>query len=368
MPLSPATSTTSFVQPMMHVHYSPPDLSFRHFLRRIRHGGVMKRGALVLLVWVALRSIHSRHRIVTSIQLPFDEIVEYNTPVAIAKRPRIMIGGTARNNFASLPLVKNSIRRLLKEFDLVGMVFFENDSQDDTLEELRRWNEVFNGTVHVISEENAVKENSRILTLAYARNKVIAKIKQLSQTMAQPFDYLLLLDMDESSGHLSGMTHCLSLPTPWHVCCANQYRLYYDLLALSTYDDWMTCYWYDCPEFVQKNTFRHIPASTDPILVESCFSGAALYHWKLLDSQVETWTLYTGRDEQGKEECEHKNFHRNLRKIITNFTAYIQPKFLTDGSGGVVEWFIENKRKQPLWEASWNDASMKKYYGHRFDP
>jgi glycosyltransferase involved in cell wall biosynthesis len=284
----------------------------------------------------------------------------------VLSKPTIMIGGAARNVATSLPTVFASIQNVLQEFQLAGMVFYENDSTDNTPELLLQWNDEFPGKVHVLSEQNRTHSISHIVVIANARNRVMEKIKELATTTA--VDYVLLLDMDEAAGHLSGVQHCLALPNHWGACCANQYRLYYDLLALSTYDDWMPCYWDDCPGGAWKrNAFRHVSASTDPISVKSCFGGAALYNWKQVMEPLEQIALYTGYDDAGiKVQCEHLSFHRNLRRALGgNFSMFIQPKMLNDGKSGLRKFVY--KTKQPLWEASWNDSTMKVYYDHRLD-
>ena len=40
------------------------------------------------------------------------------------KKPRVVIGGVGSTLDSSLPFIRRSIRNVLKDFDLAGMVFF----------------------------------------------------------------------------------------------------------------------------------------------------------------------------------------------------------------------------------------------------
>lgn len=202
----------------------------------------------------------------------------------------------------------------------------------------------------------------------YARNMVMIKIKELSNITI--VDHVLLLDMMSTAvGHLSGVKHCLSLPDQWGACCANQYTVYMDLRSLLTYDEWMPCYYDECPggNSFKRNSFKHIPASTPPISVQSCFGGATLYNWKqVLEPRLEKVDLFLSHDETGANvPNEFIAFHRHVRMALGgNFTVYIQPKMLNDGA--MSNRPLVKKRNKPLWEASWNDLTMWEYYAHQY--
>jgi hypothetical protein len=228
------------------------------------------------------------------------------------------------------------------------------------------WTTEFGGDkIHILSglpDPNMTDPN------LYARNMVMIKIKELSNITI--VDHVLLLDMMSTAvGHLSGVKHCLSLPDQWGACCANQYTVYMDLRSLLTYDEWMPCYYDECPggNSFKRNSFKHIPASTPPISVQSCFGGATLYNWKqVLEPRLEKVDLFLSHDETGANvPNEFIAFHRHVRMALGgNFTVYIQPKMLNDGA--MSNRPLVKKRNKPLWEASWNDLTMWEYYAHQY--
>jgi hypothetical protein len=280
------------------------------------------------------------------------------------KKPRVVIGGAGSHFASSLPSIKASIRDVLKDFDLAGIIIFEYNSKDTTLSELRGgWTTEFGqDKVHILS---GLPDPNMTDPILYARNMVMTKIKELSNVTV--VDNVLLLDMSATVGHLSGVKYCLSLPEKWGACCANQYNLYFDLYSLLTYDKWLPCYFYECPggQSFKRGAFKHIPASTPPISVQSCFGGATLYNWKQVLEPLEKVDLFLSHDETGaKVSNEFISFHRHVRVALGgNFSVYIQPKMLNDGRLGTRK--AVNNHNRPLWEASWNDPTMKEYYDHR---
>lgn len=279
--------------------------------------------------------------------------------------PRLIVAGAIKNDARHLVELCKTIARIVVDFELVKLVIYENDSTDNTLEILETWRNEF--PLLLLSERNVT--GGRTVSLAHARNTLWREITKLSD----PIDHVLMIDMDEVNYHLSGVPDCFRLPDDWSVCCANQYTMYYDLWPLRA-KGWLECDWLlDCPRFdldTKLSFFRHISASEAPVLVDSCFGGAALYRYSHL--QGLNLTTYSGSFTQWSHRqkkmissfvCEHWPFHHSLHQQKSSLKWYIQPKFLNDGPD--VKNFEFKKAvssRRPDWEASHRNPELSKYY------
>jgi hypothetical protein len=232
--------------------------------------------------------------------------------------------------------------------------------------------------------------------LAHGRNRLWQEIERLLLN-AQEAVYILMMDMDDVNWHLSNVQECLNLPNPdWSVCCCNSYKVYYDLFALRTLDDWMPISTIsgDSPRMAmpgqqhqQHKPFRHIPANAAPIPVNSCFGGAALYKYNDVIRKVfqtakeKNESLHVGVDpKSNKAVCEHLSFHDKIVQQASTTThvgdvntssssaLYIQPKFLNDGPSDerMLYFGSVKKRFEPSFHKSWNDPAAKLYYDAMF--
>jgi len=253
-------------------------------------------------------------------------------------RRRLVVAGTARNNGRHLDRVLKTILRIVEEgsFELYRCVFYENDSDDDTLAVLQSWalkDASLKDKVDVISEKN-VTSTQRTVTLARGRNRLWERFKELDKE--KPIDFILMLDMDDVNNDLKGVAECFQLPAGgWGACCANQYRIYYDLWALRTFDDWVDCdvMVNNCNMTLDEKLlkFRHIPASTPPIHVRSCFGGAVLYQYQQIKkTDARYFGEYRGGELNGTRICEHVPFHEAIQRSNPAFKLYIQPRMLNE--------------------------------------
>jgi Cryptococcal mannosyltransferase 1 len=271
-------------------------------------------------------------------------------------KPSIVICGTVRDAQPFLSRLETRIATILLDFTLVRMVLYENDSRDNTTFILNTWKQR-NWNMHIISESNVTE--SRTITLARARNQIWKAI----QSIPQPIEYVLMMDMDEVNLHLSHVPECFNLPDDWMGCCANQYTIYYDMWALRA-PGWVDCDWVlDCHYNIPRriDAVRHIPASHAPIPVQSCFGGAALYKYRHALQHLSSLATYQGERRQVKV-CEHVAFHQSLYKQNPNLTLYIQPKMLNDGqpSNRFMPQIVRYWR--PIWNESWNNPDLTRYY------
>jgi Cryptococcal mannosyltransferase 1 len=284
------------------------------------------------------------------------------------RRRNLVIAGTLRDASQHLPQLRETIQRIRQGFHLLRIVLYENDSMDNTADILRQWNETaFPGLVDLMAERRVRASRGRVQILARARNAILDRLRMYQDEGI----YVLMMDMDEVNYHLNHLDECFHLPPGWGDCCANTYALYYDLFALRTMDDWMPCdVWSkeDCGHDTQEEhdvwiggRHRHIPASSSPIQVHSCFGGAALYDYTQLASLT---SLRYGFEIDRKLVCEHVLFHTAIRTQKKDFKMYIQPKFLNDGPPLAKGGTNLSNRIDALMEAqrSIRDAKLAKYY------
>lgn len=246
--------------------------------------------------------------------------------------------------------MNTTFTNLRQHFEIVRIIFFENDSTDDTLETLERL-KASGPPIHVESEVNLT--GSRTVILSHARNR----LWELVGNMREPIDFVLSMDMDNVNRNLAHVQECLSLPSDWSVCCANTYAIYYDLWALRTLDDWVDLDVLKISLQRRRAKFRHIPASEPPIRVKSCFNGAALYKYPRL--KPFNLTTYAGVDERGERICEHVVFHEKLLQQDSTLNLYIQPKMLNSGKPrGPKVW----QRLRPEIDATLKNPDLKEWY------
>ena len=247
-------------------------------------------------------------------------------PYSISKpdQPWIVVAGAAKNVASSLGAMKRVLDHLNARYNIVRVVIFENDSTDGTVQAMKQWFE--NYKVDIISEVGL--KDTRTVVLAHARNRLWEEIRKVDE----PFDYVLMMDMDHVNKKLRNMEECWNLPEDWTVCCVNTRNVYYDLWALRTRDDWID---FDVAPLSKQDSmllFRHISAAEPPIRVNSCFNGAALYHYQQLkDLNLDGYRGYYPGTNQTM--CEHVAFHESLIQQDPSVRLYIQTKWLNQGKG-----------------------------------
>jgi len=247
-----------------------------------------------------------------------------STPLPFSSSVTIL--GTARNIEKFLPTTFKKIKMIRDCFKSSNVIIFENDSDDKTLEMLQNWANN-DSTIDIITEKGV--KGLRTQRLAYGRNKLLQKSLQLNT------DYIVILDLDDVNDTLTRDAFLSSFAYPdndgnydWAVMTANQSKLYYDLWALRTVDDWMPfdC-WGDCVHKQNKGVkwcvddrFKHIEEHDKPILVKSAFGGLGIYKTKYLQN----CTYDGGKDNY--ELCEHVKLHEDIMR--NGGKIYINPKMI----------------------------------------
>ena len=325
--------------------------------------------------YVGQQLIQEKAIVMTMTSIP---VAHSSSSSSSSSLPLLIVCGTVQNAAEHLDKIRQTLRRLMDDkFRLVDMIFYEENSRDDTVNILKSWWQLEGWNVTVLSPSvpTSTSYRDRTVRLAAGRNRLWQEIQQRLAGRRSGIDdssYVLMMDMDDVNWHLAHADQCLNLPRGWFGCCANSYKVYYDLWALRTLDNWMDCdVVYECAFGPPtRKPFRHISASHAPIQVRSCFGGATLYNLNVLLTQrnnnnkkLNLTQQYQGRNGT-RPICEHVPFHVSLQNQDPSLKLYIQPKFLNDGPsdnrmthfGGV------KKRLENQYEESFRDATLSQYY------
>lgn len=231
----------------------------------------------------------------------------------------VVIVGCIRDGSKYIDASMNSALMIAGQFSKSRIIVYENDSVDDTLTRLRRWEEN-TSIVDLISEENI--PGKRTHRLAHARNTLMAAALALNP------EYIVVMDMDDVNQRLTrdAFMTCFDVSEPWAVLGANSGPVYYDIWALRTLDSWMPCDFRSLSAMTMiPKRIVNIPFGTSPIEVNSCFGGLAIYRTEFIDASV--WRLYDGGDSpDGPERCEHVSLHSHIRK--QGGRIFINPKMI----------------------------------------
>ena len=239
---------------------------------------------------------------------------------------KLIIGGCCRNVASHLEAVLRNIKEIGNLFTDYYCIFVESDSDDNTLEILKQFEQDHQDKCNVISVgklSNVI--HTRTQRLAICRNTILRKTKEIKDCK-----YLLMMDMDDIGSALIDMGGVKSnfKDLNWSVMSASNPINYYDIWALR----WPDVIDYDCWFEIRKdgNYQKHVaektilaakPITAPPILVKSAFNGAAFY--KLDD--IKDCCVYTGILDN-HEICEHVLFHECIRSH--GGTIYINPSFV----------------------------------------
>ena len=243
---------------------------------------------------------------------------EYAKKVILGKQKMsestAVICGIARDISQNIIATISRIECLGEMFDDYRVVIYENDSVDGTDIILKEWEES-NYKIKIISEKLGDKKHEsstntdRLIALANYRNKYLTEI--FSRTR-QP-DYIIVTDLDLKGGwSYEGICNSFGYDH-WSVMGSN--GLLYGLSESSKDEDGnpiMTRVYYDSLAFRRTgHPHPHISSEInalyynrgeEPLKVESCFGGVALYKHEAFKHGAR----YSGPD------CDHVELHRNM--------------------------------------------------------
>jgi len=238
-----------------------------------------------------------------------------------------VIVGAARDIEKFIPDSFEKMEMIASLFKQSKIIIYENDSKDNTLEQLIQWQNN-NNNVEIITEKNV--PGNRTQRLAHARNTLLEK------ALTYNYDYLIVIDTDNANLYLtkeailSSFNNDDKFPN-WACIGANQLDHYYDMWALRTYDDWMPFDHIICIANTQDDNYcrasriRKIDQNADPIKVKSCFGGLVIYKTKYIQN-----SRYEGMTPNNEETCEHVSFNLSILDNNKDVAIYINPKMINN--------------------------------------
>lgn len=253
-----------------------------------------------------------------------DEIITH------LKDKRVVFLGTARSCANSIYSVCEKIKELGSFFKEYAVSFYENDSHDNTLEELNNCTAGLM-SAHIIFEINLDELMPyRTQRLAYARNKLL----EHSLRTHQNFDYLCWLDMDGLVDHrfsTDGFLSNFKYGDIWDAVFPITDPIYYDIWALRekniASDDivWRTKH--SVPNMIVRKNLHTAPSQLvidslrGWLRVDSAFGGFGIYKMSAAAKG-----RYVGIID-GEEVCEHVNYNQNITN--SGGVLYINPQCIT---------------------------------------
>ena len=241
------------------------------------------------------------------------------------------------------------------------MIIYENDSSDNTVEELERFASKYD-KFKFISEKNVLEQvkkdldnrqgkirkmiakikkhriDFRTQILAYARNKLI----NLVNTEYNSWDYVIVSDLDSLLVNFKAKqikSFFLHDETKWDVLTSNSFPTYYDIWALRISNKvwqkktharyWRSIIDYDCWEMVSmakkgekrkeaieeyvKNNQITISQKKELIPVDSAFGGMGVYKISKISNCKYDGLKETLNYKFRFDRCEHVAFHEEIR-------------------------------------------------------
>ena len=252
---------------------------------------------------------------------PVDKMKTMSSHIAygydVMQKKSVIICGLARDRMGVLPYTIARIERLGSMFNSYQVIIYENDSKDNTLNELLRWQKK-NPNVVIVTEQlaNPKREGiseERKKEMAYYRNKYLEQIKHYDH------DYVIVYDTDLIGGFsYEGVCHTFGC-IDWDVMASNGLlfrrennstisRLFYDTWAFRLPGD-------KDPDVKEYNELKY-SRGDDTILVDSAFGGLAIYKSECMDN-VE----YTDKD------CDHVTLHEQIKS--NGYSICLNPNQIT---------------------------------------
>jgi len=217
-----------------------------------------------------------------------------------------VIAGLARDIGRVLPAAIERTTRLCSLFADARVVVFENDSRDDTKQQLVRWAAADNRVV-AISEDAAdpPSHGSRCLRRVSRMARYRARCQQVVLERFPGFGFVIVVDLDVEGGwSIDGIANTFGHPG-WDFVGANGLiyrRSGLDVNALRHYDTWALRLDPACSPISTVEAARYEYRRGDPLVpVTSCFGGLGIYTMRAFSA---------GRYDAS--DMEHVGFHRSM--------------------------------------------------------
>lgn len=246
--------------------------------------------------------------------------------IEYAAKQNIAIVSIARNVEKYLETSLSTFQELETKFKSVKYFIYENDSTDNTVNIIKKWQTSKNNVTFInekLDTPHMPLSTSDIRTsnLANARNKCINYIKSISSSI----DYVIVMDIDFQSFFIDGLLNSfgwlsivkdISALAGFSFILKDRNKDTY----LINYDCWAYRHnwWTDTYSIGSglMGWFNHwIPIVGSPIFqVNSAFGGSCIYKPE----------FYINGEYKGYD-CEHVTFHKNLFAKNKNFKLFVNP-------------------------------------------
>ena len=276
------------------------------------------------------------------------------------KDTTIIICGIVRD--ASRGLQRNIpvIDALCREMKDFRIVIYENDSKDNTKEQLRTWHDSDPVRIHTIMADTdptktipsarAVKGNpffshKRIDKMARLRNEYMEYVDEQGWTA----DYLMVVDMDVAQLYIGGILDSLRSEKEWDAVVANGYstspklrRRYHDTYALTLWED------RNQPQTEAKikelaDRFGSLRRGDEWVRIASGFGGLAIYRFEAVKGL--RYSAMENDDDRVEVRCEHYSIYdQMMSRGYDRF--YINPS-------------MEIHYQRLTWRIIWNSLKRK---------
>lgn len=230
----------------------------------------------------------------------------------IAENSKVVICGICRDVANILPYTLARFDAIGKLFGAASYVIFENDSTDDTADQLQNWSNESINKIAITLKLDLPKLDQNIslerrTALSFARNHYISYLNNMKA------DYVIVADMDLIGGFsyfgiLESLSHNKDIIGSNGLYYQDGQRLYYDSWCLRI-DDWSA---QDCT----TTNLKQFNYTGNLIPVKSCFGGMAIYKKKCFD-----------RVEYKNYDCDHVTLHKQM--LDKGFECWLNPAQIT---------------------------------------
>lgn len=250
------------------------------------------------------------------------------------------ICGCAKDVGSYLDDVFDNIGLIGKLFDDFHIIIYYDNSEDNTLDKLNKWNEYYQDKMTLLIGKDPLT-NIRTQNIANARNHLLRKIYELND---DDFPYFIMMDMDEvNRGKLNPIAlqnylHHERNETPlsWDALSFNRI-IYYDLWALSIDPYSFSCNHYENNHKVKNQMVHYLKQELGRVVIKnatngllpciSAFNGFAIYRKNKFINVKYEWNIHKtliiyprqNIDKMSRavfqqpmsrhDDCEHRYFH-----------------------------------------------------------
>jgi hypothetical protein len=264
---------------------------------------------------------------------------------------KVILVGCTKNSGSYIHGHLTRLNQMSKFFTKFNIVLYENDSTDNTIEQLNLFKSN-NSNFDFISETNVVEKyiqnkhiNLRVQIISHGRNCLLYIINSLYTN----YDYMIMIDLDTVLNNFdpNNIQNIFSYDTNlWDVLTANCNGPYYDIWALrisqNIWQDnihgkiWSNPIIHDCwAQHVMNMSFKDcvksyqkvIPMNSPLIETDSSFGGAGIYRInKIKDCYYNPF--FYNHHMMIVGHCEHVSFHKDIKK--NGGRIFICPSFLVN--------------------------------------